>query len=90
MMKMKGGIMDKKKAARLSKRALEITGELERVKALYAELDAITLQLVEMGCLAYDGKGWTVRITDNYESKNVVFRPAAVRRFELKAKKEVA
>lgn len=72
--------MNKKKIERLASEALEVLAKLEAVKPLYARLDELTVALSEAKGLELYG----VQIVDNFREKNAVFRPACVRRFELK------
>jgi hypothetical protein len=70
--------------ARLA-RIIEIQRELDIRKELYAELDRITLELVESGFASAELEGLQIDLVDNFaEGKNTVFRPAGVKRFELK------
>ena len=75
------------------KRALEIKTILDAQKPLYDELEAITLELVDTGLLVETGipvmvEGCYFTVVDNFAVKNVVWKPAAVRRFELKIQTE--
>lgn len=67
------------------KRVLEIMHELETRKALYEELDALTLELQRAGFASADLEGQRLTLTDNFADSNTAFRPAFVRRYELKA-----
>lgn len=66
-------------------RAVEIKAQLESVKPLYEELDAVTMRASEALRLSktVDVNGVKVTLIDNFESKNTVFRPVGVKRFEL-------
>jgi membrane protease subunit (stomatin/prohibitin family) len=75
-------------AVDLAKKAIEIAKKIEAAKVLYEELDAVTREL-----LVVQGTGATkaqfigdqaVTVVDNFETANTVFRPAGVRRFEVK------
>ncbi len=58
-------------------------GEL---RELYSKVDKLTLQagrLIEVGRSVDIGNGRVAEYVDNYANTNVVFRPSAVRRFEL-------
>lgn len=66
------------------KRILDITEELEVRKLLYAELDAIVLELQRDGFISADLGLLRMELVDNFdEGKNTVFRPAGVKRFEV-------
>ena len=71
----------------LWKRAAEIKAQLDAVKPLYDELDKIT---VELAALMVAGRefdlpdGSVGRVVNNFAEANTVFRPAGVKRFELK------
>lgn len=72
-------ILDKKLA-----RILSINAELEQRKALYAELDALVLELQAAGFKSADLEGMRLELVDNFaDGKNTVFRPAGVKRFEI-------
>lgn len=77
------------KLKKLINRARDIHGELDKVRPLYSELDAITTALLSLhddkkackellrhGCL----------LVDNFAEKNTVFRNTAIRRFEIRWK----
>lgn len=71
------------------KRVLEITQELEVRKALYAELDALVLELQAAGFASVTLDGQRVTLQDNFAGgKNTVFRPAGVKRFEVTVEPE--
>ena len=57
--------------------------KLEKLKEVYSEIDYVTGQLVKMKFK----KNEKFIMIDNFETASVVFRPAAVRRFELKVRK---
>lgn len=65
-------------------RAIEIKQQLDAMKPLYDELDKITMQILESGRTIGETTKATVILVDNFEDKNCVFKPAAIRRFELK------
>lgn len=66
-------------------RVLEIQRELDLRKALYAELDALVLELQTGGFSSADLEGMRLELVDNFaDGKNTVFRPAGVKRFEIK------
>jgi hypothetical protein len=65
-------------------RILDIQKELDLRKALYAELDALVLELQAGGFRSADLEGMRLELVDNFaEGKNTVFRPAGVKRFEI-------
>ena len=66
---------------------IRITDELEARKALYDELDKLTIELKESGFQHAIFHGHEIKLCDNFEEKNVQFRVAGVRRFECKIKK---
>lgn len=66
------------------KRLLEIRAELEANKPLYAELDAIVVELSKKVKREYVVGGFLIEIVDNFATKNTCFRPAAVKRFDVK------
>lgn len=66
------------------KRVIEIQKELELRKALYDELDKLTLELKAGGFVSTDIQGLHIELVDNFaEGKNTCFRPAGVKRFEI-------
>lgn len=68
-------------------RIIEIQKELDLRKELYSELDELTLQLQRDGFISTEFQGLTIELVDNFKVGNTVFRPAGVKRFELKIKK---
>lgn len=64
-------------------RVIQIQAELDLRKELYAEMDALALALQAEGFEQLDLNGQRVTLVDNFLSKNTVFRPAGVKRFEL-------
>lgn len=72
----------------LAARAVAISKQLESYKALYEELDTIAAQLKAargVGVFhAVPSGAMVVTVVDNFEDTNVVWKPAGVRRFELK------
>lgn len=70
-----------KRVEHLIDRAITLHKQIEKIKELYAEMDCVTEELQQLD-FKWSTRG--VRLVDNYESNNVVFRPAACRRFELK------
>lgn len=73
------GPMSKVMVTRLAVEAQNVLSAIEDNKRLYARLDELT-QILKDANLS--GTGLTV--IDNFSDKNTVFRPAGVRRFELK------
>ena len=74
-------------------RVLEIKQTLDSVKPLYEELEQITLSLLTDAASIHgynhlQGFGHVFTIVDNFQEKNTVYRPAAVKRFELKVETE--
>lgn len=67
----------------LVERAIEIHLEIEKAKLLYRELDVITDRLLQTGRKKFRFGNYSVSLKDNFERKNTVFRPAAVRHFEI-------
>jgi len=61
---------------------IELTEALEARKALYDELDKVTLELREAGFHHAILHGKEITLRDNFSEKNVQWRMAAVRRFE--------
>ena len=61
-------------------KALDIMSRIEATKQLYKDLDELILLLKDVPNLEKYG----VELRDNFAEKNVVFRPAGVRRFELR------
>ncbi len=70
----------KQEIEKMSRRAEQLLERIEENKELYKELDQLTEELIKRG-FASDAR---LVLVDNFESKNVIFRPAAVRRFEIK------
>jgi hypothetical protein len=61
-------------------KARKLLKQLEAVKPLYKELDAITEVLQSLGFSDAHG----IAMVDNFAAKNVVWKSSAMRRFELK------
>jgi hypothetical protein len=76
---MKKQSMSPREVVKLAIEAQNIMSSLEDVKKLYGRLDEITMLLK-----GEDLSGVSLVVIDNFAEKNVVFRPAGVRRFELK------
>jgi len=75
----------------LAKRIIENEAKLAVAKAAYAERDALAEQAVAMGFKEHKtADGTVIVMVDNFAEKNVCFRPAAVRRFELKIERKAA
>lgn len=68
-------------------RVIEIQAELDVRKALYEELDMLTMQLEDEGFQDAEFNGFLMTLVDNFERSNTAFRPAGVKRFELKVKR---
>lgn len=69
----------------IAKRLSDIETALQTMKGLYEEKDRLTAQLMELVGpnteVIYGDR--IFKVIDNFASKNVVFRMAAVRRYEL-------
>ena len=74
-------------------RIMYLKQKLESVKPLYEEIDRLTMELVSAKKLPKAlvlGKDYVaVELVDNFAEKNTVFRPAGVKRFEIKFKRGV-
>lgn len=68
-------------------RVLEIQAELDVRKALYEELDMLTMQLQDEGFQRELLGDCTIELVDNFATSNTAFRPAGVKRFELRVKR---
>lgn len=77
--------MRKKKidCEKLVMKLLRIQKKIDANKRLYADLDQIFDELLSAGFRSMTIGKLTVSMRDNFKDKNVVFRAAAVRRFEL-------
>lgn len=74
------------KAMEIVNRIAAIKSQLEAVKPLYEELDELTTDLgevAEVNQTLATNDGRFVTLIDNFAEKNVVYRPAAVRRFDV-------
>jgi len=60
--------------------------KIEDSKQLYAERDEITLYLVGLGFAAAQIEKLEFKLVDNFSDKNVCYRAAFVRRWEVKIK----
>lgn len=69
------------------RRLLEIKSQLEGIKPLYEEIDAINMELSETmapGTIVVDSNLDTVhKFVDNFATKNTAFKVASVRRFDV-------
>ena len=65
---------------------LDLLEKLESVKPLYAELDALIVEMHSEGFQSEVIDGMLIQLVDNFAEKNTVFRPAGVKRFEFKVK----
>ncbi len=68
-------------------RVIELQRELDARKDLYTELDMLTVQLQDEGFRDAELDGLLITLIDNFATSNTAFRPAGVKRFELKLKK---
>ena len=73
---------DKKR--KLLAKATRLKARIDAVKPLYQELDDIIDELLKANFRGVVTKTHLFRIVDNFALKNVCFRPAAIRRFELR------
>lgn len=74
------------RAMEIVNRIAEIKNTLESVKPLYDELDELTGELgevAEVNQTLATNDGRFVTLIDNFADKNTVFRPAAVKRFDV-------
>lgn len=65
----------------------QIEERIEESKALYEARDQVTLELKELGFTAVEHEGIEYRLTDNFAEKNVAYRVAFVRRWEITVKR---
>lgn len=76
--------MDNQKKQTLA-RILEIQRELDLRKALYDELDQKIMELQAGGFMSAELDGFRMELVDNFAAgNNTCFRPAGVKRFEVK------
>lgn len=75
--------MDRKRANALITRAVSLHDRIKRVRKLYDELDLIAAELNLMGFTRGVVDGRVVELTDQFATKNVIFRTTSVKRFEL-------
>lgn len=66
---------------------MEIEQRIEESKKLYEARDEVTLELLKQGFVTIEHEGVEFRLTDNFAEKNVAYRVAFVRRYEVKMKK---
>lgn len=71
----------------LLEKAISLGKQLEEMKKLYTEMDGVIHLLLKMGFTTHKLNDFNITLKDNFAEKNVVFRPAGVRRFELKIDK---
>lgn len=68
-------------------RIAELKSQIDGMKHMYEELEQLTIQLVKMNTQlntpipTFDGN--YLILQDNFADKNTVFRPAAVKRFDV-------
>lgn len=77
---------DTVRAMEIVNRIAAIKTQLEAVKPLYDELDELTAEMgevAEVNQTLATNDGRFVTLVDNFADKNTVFRPAAVRRFDV-------
>jgi hypothetical protein len=77
----------KRQHAEILRRVLDIQAELEIRKALYTELDMLTLQLQADAFVSAELDGLVVELVDNFAKDNTCYRVAGVKHYELKTKK---
>lgn len=65
-------------------RIISIKNELDLRKELYDELDKLVLELKDTGFKSFDMEGLRLELVDNFEETNVCYRPAGVKRWEMK------
>lgn len=68
-------------------RIIQLQKHIEEMKAMYTELDMLTMQLQAEGFKDAEFEGLVISLVDNFLSANTCFRPAGVKRFEIKTKK---
>lgn len=68
-------------------RVIELQAELDIRKALYTELDMLTVQLQAEGFVDAALDGFLITLVDNFAKDNTAWRPAGVKHYELKLKK---
>lgn len=68
-------------------RIIDIQEELDVRKKLYDEYDKLVVALQADGFIEAIIDGKELKLVDNYAEKNVCWRMAAIKRYELKIKK---
>lgn len=66
---------------------IRLKAEIDLRTEYYEQLDLLAAELRAQGFRSAELSGHTIDLVDNFESKNTVFRPAGVKRFEFKLKK---
>lgn len=77
----------KKETKEILARVISIQAELDVRKALYDELDMLTMQLQAEGFSDAEFEGLQIELVDNFAKGNTCFRVAGVKHYELKMKK---
>ncbi len=74
-----------KRAAEIADRINEIKKALEAQKPLYGELDELIIELSGIAEVntSFSAGGNFVTLVDNFQSKNTVFRPVGVKRYDV-------
>ncbi len=72
------------KLEQLLDKAIETQLQIDSVKDLYKEMDAIIDKLISSGFETLSYKGRVISLIDNFKNKNTCFRVAGIKRFELK------
>lgn len=67
-------------------RLLQLQGELDARKALYAEFDALILDLAQSGFVKTVIDDLTIELKDNFANGNTSFTSAAVKRYDLEVR----
>lgn len=81
--------MNNKEKQMLAKRIIEVKKKLEEAKGFYQEMDTLTEQFIKLDLKMMQVEdGPILALKDNFldkdgSPKNTVFRPAAVKRFEI-------
>ena len=72
----------------ITARIVDLSSQIESMKPLYEELDALTLQLknlVKEGVRVVDADTrYSVTVEDNFAEKNTIYRAQAAKRFQAK------
>lgn len=77
----------KRETKEILARVIEIDKELAVRKALYDELDMLTMQLQAEGFVDAEFEGLLIQLVDNFAKGNTCFRVAGVKHYELKMKR---